>query len=276
MHAPLSAAQEPRPSAPYREHLPPGPLRDALVCLWEQEAPRQGDAPDHRILPDACVDIVCIGDRPPLVAGPATRAVIAEVAPGASVVGARLRPGMASAWLGIAAWELRDRDVLLSDLLGTRGHRLGQAVRTADTPAARMRALASFLFAQADAARAPDRDVATAVSRLASDPAARVESLARESALSPRQFLRRFQDSIGYGPKTLGRVLRLQRMIHLAAAGEIRTLAALAAAAGYSDQAHMVRDIGALSGLAPRALLAGRTSTLALSDLFKPPGSEPG
>jgi AraC-like DNA-binding protein len=47
------------------------------------------------------------------------------------------------------------------------------------------------------------------------------------------------------------------------------SLAALAAEAGYADQAHMSRELKALTGRSPRALLQNFASTLELSDLFK-------
>jgi AraC-like DNA-binding protein len=66
-------------------------------------------------------------------------------------------------------------------------------------------------------------------------------------------------------------VLRLQRV--LALAGRLpqagATLAALAADAGYADQAHMSRELQALTGRSPAALLEHAASTLELSDFFK-------
>ena len=46
-------------------------------------------------------------------------------------------------------------------------------------------------------------------------------------------------------------------------------LAMLAAEAGYADQAHMSRELRALTGRSPATLLREAQSTLALSDLFK-------
>jgi AraC-like DNA-binding protein len=46
-------------------------------------------------------------------------------------------------------------------------------------------------------------------------------------------------------------------------------LAALAAEAGYADQAHMSREVRGLTGQSPGVLMRGAQSTLALSDLFK-------
>ena len=55
------------------------------------------------------------------------------------------------------------------------------------------------------------------------------------------------------------------------AAGRHRwaSLALLAAAAGYADQAHMARELRALTGQTAAALLPAAASTLELSELFK-------
>jgi len=70
-----------------------------------------------------------------------------------------------------------------------------------------------------------------------------------------RQLRRRFHDAVGYGPKTLQRVLRFQRFVRaLDACGGACDLAASAAEAGYADQAHLTRECVALSGMTPAAL----------------------
>lgn len=69
---------------------------------------------------------------------------------------------------------------------------------------------------------------------------------------------RRFVQAIGYGPTTYLRVSRFQRAVSLAMRAP--GLAALAAAAGYADQAHLSRDVRALTGLTPRAYFAGRST----------------
>ena len=76
--------------------------------------------------------------------------------------------------------------------------------------------------------------------------------------MSERHLRRRFESSVGYGPKTLARVLRLQRFLALARADPDEGLAGLAAAAGYADQAHLSRDCAALTDRTPGALLAER------------------
>jgi methylphosphotriester-DNA--protein-cysteine methyltransferase len=96
-----------------------------------------------------------------------------------------------------------------------------------------------------------------AVRRL-DDPRARVELLADELGFSERQLRRRFHAAVGYGPKTLQRVLRFRRFLAQADAGD--DLARAALDAGYADQAHLTRDCARLSGLTPGRLALERTS----------------
>ena len=91
-------------------------------------------------------------------------------------------------------------------------------------------------------------------------PGVRVRAVSERLGLSDRQLLRRFRVAVGYGPKTLDRVLRFQRF--LARAGAVATddesLARLALELGYSDQAHLTRECVRLSGLTPGRLAHAR------------------
>jgi AraC-like DNA-binding protein len=253
----------------YREHVPPPALREHLVCLWTQTLPAGGAPHASRILPDACVDIVCVGDGPPLVAGPATMPVIAVLPAGAVVVGARLRPGSAAAWLGSAA-DLRDREVPLEALWGEAARVLQGRLARAGSVAARLAVLVEVLTARLGRVRETDARVGAAVRYLGQDPWVRVEAVARTVGLGERQLLRRFEDSVGYGPKTLQRILRLQRVLLLAGrpGAPAASLADLAQVAGFADQAHLARESRALTGLPAQALLQAPAGTLGMSDLF--------
>jgi methylphosphotriester-DNA--protein-cysteine methyltransferase len=106
--------------------------------------------------------------------------------------------------------------------------------------------------------------VAAAVQLLERHPAlpVGVGGLGAALDLGDRQLRRRFLAAVGYGPKTLARVLRFQRLLglldgaHGGAPGP--SLAAAAADAGYADQAHMTTECTRLAGLPPTALLAER------------------
>jgi AraC-like DNA-binding protein len=64
---------------------------------------------------------------------------------------------------------------------------------------------------------------------------------------------------VGYGPKTLQRVLRLQRLLGALELGRDQTggLARIAATIGYSHQGHLTRETRDLSGHSPREPRAG-------------------
>nr|WP_313954292.1 helix-turn-helix transcriptional regulator [Frankia sp. CpI1-P] len=98
-----------------------------------------------------------------------------------------------------------------------------------------------------------------------------VADVARTAALSERQLLRRCRQMFGYGPKTLARILRLQEALRSARTG--RRLAVVAADAGYADQAHLAREVRALTGVALTSLLGpARPSSPAPAGLAEPPG----
>jgi AraC-like DNA-binding protein len=83
---------------------------------------------------------------------------------------------------------------------------------------------------------------------------ARVDATADAVGLTPRHLHRRCLHAFGYGPKTLARVLRFDRALGLARAGD--PLATVAARSGYADQAHLAREVRAFAGLPIGALLA--------------------
>jgi AraC-like DNA-binding protein len=104
-----------------------------------------------------------------------------------------------------------------------------------------------------------DRRLPRAIAGLAA-PGARVAAVARALDLSERQLERLLLHHVGLGPKRLARIARLRTALAVARRG---ALADAAAAAGYADQAHMAREIRALTGATASALVP------ALSESFK-------
>ena len=78
-----------------------------------------------------------------------------------------------------------------------------------------------------------------------------MESVASEVGLSPRQLRRRVRSDLGIGLKAFARMLRVLAVITEADRASRPRWAALAADAGYADQAHLVRDCQALCGRTP-------------------------
>jgi AraC-like DNA-binding protein len=259
------------PTSTYREHPPPPALAGHVLCVWSQTIGPGERSYRHRVLPDGCADVVWIGDAPAAVAGPATGPVVVALAPRTIVVGIRLRPGAVPALLGPAASALSNRDTPLRAIWGAAADPLWARVIEQPSIVARLAAAEAALAGRFAEARPLDPMVAAATLWLARHPDGRVEQLAGVLDVGERRLRRRFALAVGYGPKTLQRVLRLQRVLALAGRAPRPgvSLAGLAAEAGYADQAHMSRELRKLTGRSPGALLPGSTSTLELSDLFK-------
>ena len=236
------------------------PVSSALACCtWEQRAPV---AWEQRVVPDACVDLIWSGERL-TIAGPDTRARLVALAPGTRIVGVRLRPGAAGAVLGLPASELQDETPDAADVIGRDyadallGALVGVARARHDASRAGNDPHAILLAAiEGRAGSSPDPLVRAAVAAL-DRPHARVAAVAAELGVSARQLQRRVTDAVGYGPKTLARVLRFRRLQALPAA----PLVELALEAGYADQAHMTSEVTHLAGISPVRFLKDRTPT---------------
>jgi AraC-like DNA-binding protein len=240
----------------YRELAPPTGLLPVVACVWEHDVP-----PGHeqRIIPDGCVDLVRL-DGELVVVGADTGPVVSRS--GVTHMpdrtsGIRLRPGAAGAVLGIPASEVRDLRVPLADVWPDVGPALADALSAAD-PAERL-----DLLARAVLRRKAERDglVAAAARRLGV-PGSRISGVAQDLGVSERHLHRRTVDAVGYGPKMLGRVARLRRLIGLST-GAPSSLAERAAAAGYASQAHMSDEVRRLTGLTPVRFLEDAALTAA-------------
>jgi AraC-like DNA-binding protein len=128
-------------------------------------------------------------------------------------------------------------------------------LRAADTWEERFAQLDALLLARLEGAAPPRPDVAYAWSRLlATDGAVSVAQLCAELGCSRRHLSARFGDEVGLGPKAVGRILRFRRATALL--GDRRaalTLAEVAAASGFADQAHLTREFRAMAGVTPGA-----------------------
>lgn len=227
-------------------------LTGALVCAWSARAEGQ-----HLLVPDGCIDVLWIAGVGIRVCGPETSAWSFTLPPDSRSFGIRFRPGTAPHVLRTSAAHIRDIRVSLADVLGSASERvlvdrLEHAGGTTERLTILQDAGRRWLASQPE----PDPLAARITSALATRSWS-VEALADASAMTSRQLHRRCNEAFGYGPSTLRSILRLQRFMTLARADRRRGLAALAAEAGYSDQAHLSRECRRIASLTPTGLLSG-------------------
>ncbi|MGW0523650.1 DUF6597 domain-containing transcriptional factor [Crossiella sp. NPDC003009] len=227
----------------YREYRPDGALRAHAACLWTDRT--GGRARAQRVLPDGCMDLLWLHGRL-VVVGADTGWRLAQLPPGGLVVGLRLRPGAGALLLGrTPAEELRDRTVDVEDLWGARG----LAERFDGEPDARTIGglVQRIAIGRLPEAGALDPVVMTASRALDVPNPLSVLALADRLGVSERSLRRRVGAAVGYGPKTLARILRFQRVLR----DKQGNLADRAAAHGYADQAHLAREFRRLAGHPP-------------------------
>ena len=259
------------PSSPlaYIEFTPPSHARAYVACFWQSrtlDQPRQ-----TTILPDGCIDLIWQEGQGPFVAGPMTAPAAAVTAPGVVTLGVRFKPGAAATLLGVAASELRDASVPLRDLWPGVRRQEARDLALAVTDTLALHDAATAVDALLRQAAPADRFVADACHWFAQRPGEPASEFIAGSGVSERQARRRFQEHVGYGPKTLQRILRMQRVLWLLSRpSSPMSLAHLAQAAGYADQAHLTRELRALTGQLPSTLATGNPQS-AVADLFKTP-----
>jgi hypothetical protein len=89
MHPSASYPSMGCPTSHYFELSPRRSLGPYVVCNWEHIF--EGDCThSFKVLPDGCLDIILVGDKPPLVVGPNLKASVATFEGPTEIIGIRL------------------------------------------------------------------------------------------------------------------------------------------------------------------------------------------
>jgi AraC-like DNA-binding protein len=158
-------------------------------------------------------------------------------------------PG-ARAVLGVTSADLSHRIVDLSDIWGQAAARLVERLMASPTWLQRF-AILDQAFRKALRPVPSRPELAWAWSRLAQTHGrVPVRQLADEIGWSRQHFRERFHAELGVTPKTLARIFRFERALRLIKS-QRHSLAYVAAACGFHDQAHMTLEWNSLAGCTP-------------------------
>jgi AraC-like DNA-binding protein len=255
-----------------------GVLPGAVVAAMSYESSGI-DPGEHRGLPSPWITFIVSVDGPVrtmgTVADPGpfdpTRAtaydvivaglhpVAAKVERPAEQAGVQLavHPLAAPALFGCRAAELQGLGDHGDEVLGRAARELHDRVSSEPEPELRLDVIQDWVRRRAERHRTRVRpEVARAWQLVeASAGQCRVEDVARDVALSPRQLRSLVRAEIGLSPKQLCRSFRFDHVIaHLA--GGADNLAEVAAMTGYADQSHLTREFQQLAGCSPTHWLA--------------------
>lgn len=251
----------------YLELPAPPPLGSLIQCFWFLRGP-MGGAGVQTVVPDGRIEIVLHLAEPfaevdgagvaraqavALLAGQLTSPFQLLPLGQSDVVGIRFRSAAARSVLGFPSGEVTDRVVPLA----AQHSRLAGALLTAASrhvlPTERARALAAVLlrFVREE----PPGLVVAAVHRLDQARAPTVGTVALQLGVNRRTLERRVLHEVGLSPQMLARVLRFRRAFRLLDQAPPGHGARVAVAAGYFDQAHLIRDFHRFAGATPSAFL---------------------
>jgi AraC-like DNA-binding protein len=257
----------------YHEIVPHPALRPFVDRLWLRVAGGESAAA-FRVLPDGCLDVLVVLGLGVWAVGAMTRPLVVEPRRVQTTVAVRFRPGRAAPFLGVDAHALTDRRVPGSEL-GLTWPGLAAVADARDAWAA-ARLLERSLLAQLARLPAPapaQRLVAMAVYALYAPAPVPITHLAEGLRCTRQHLGRAFRTLVGVGPKQLARVARVQRALARLQDAADTSLAAIAAEAGYFDEAHMDRDFRALVGVRPGAARADAGSIRPMRSLLDEAGS---
>ncbi|GAA2068502.1 hypothetical protein GCM10009801_16790 [Streptomyces albiaxialis] len=193
------------------------------------------------------------GEVTAVVAGLATRsrAMIQYGGPGAVEI--LLEPWAAFALFGPSMQGLADSVASLASVLGARFGELGDALAGTSEWQKRCAALDSVLASWAAAGPVGSPQVRDAWRTLRrTGGTVPIGQLAGQSGWCWRLFEDRFRHQTGLTPKKAARTVRLRWALELLARGS--RLADIAARCGFSDQAHLCREVKAMTGRTARQL----------------------
>jgi methylphosphotriester-DNA--protein-cysteine methyltransferase len=253
--------------------LQPGPeLAPFVECLWysDEREDVHARAPIERVLPTGRVSLVVrLSDAPvrvfdadaaqsartfghAVVGGTRSTYYVRDTHAPSVSLGVQFKPGGAAAWLGVPADELAERHTSLDVLWGRAANTLRERLLDTPSPATRLALFEAALRARAANARRIHPAVAAALAALGDcrGPAA-VDTAWRASGFSRRHFIALFRRDVGLAPKVFARLQRFQSVLQRRARLAHASWAQIAAADGYADQAHLVREFQAFAGLAP-------------------------
>lgn len=242
--------------------IAPTPACEPFVeHFWMQPGEAAPTGRTWRVVPELNPNLIfavfrdgsCLHARCILV-GPRSRFADIAIANRVVTCGVRLRPGALPHLTRLPSSDFTDRSVAVETVFGARGKLLLEQLSGSGSCGRALAIIANFLEGVW-----PGEERAA---RLPLDGCNRVEELAAQAGLPLRTLHCRLTAEIGLAPKRILRIQRLHRSLALAQRGSCGW-AQVASGAGFADQAHMVREFGALLGESPtvwrqRSALPGR------------------
>lgn len=246
----------------YEEQQPSHALADLVDRFWAFEVTDPDPTRvDHVVMPDGACNLTLVEPGPggqffASLTGPGAVALRVAVFKGVRYQGIRLQPGALRAFTGLNVAPIVGHSIPIASILPDWHAVLRTALSPLPPSLAEFSDRAERLFAhRAHHTALLDAAVQRLVALLVkSEGEAPLGALLESFGLSERQLRRRFVAEVGLTPKVFSRLRRVRRacadLLHNAPSG----IAAISYEHGYSDQAHLSREMRTVFGLSPQLL----------------------
>ncbi len=169
------------------------------------------------------------------------------------MIGFYLYPYATEMLFNMPSSEITNESRNLRDLLGAEGCELEDKVINAESDRYRLQIVCDFLSKRLRKGTEEKLAILASVNQiLMQKGACNIDQLARYVNLSSRQLDRKFNQSVGLGPKLFSRIVRFRSTLKLLESGQKLSLTSLGYDAGYSDQSHFIREFKSFSGMTPK------------------------
>ena len=245
--------------APIRFQDAPDALRPYVGCFWII-TPKAGAT--IRVVPDGTTAIFAESQKNQhpqwFLRGPVLRPVERRFTVPMTLVGVRLRPGVAFMLSGIAAHSMMDRRIALRQCTVFR--ELASIDPPPRNPAQCIDALQRFLIHRLQHTSV-HAVVAAALREIDREHGGLpVADVAARCGVSARHLDRLMRLWVGYAPKRYASIVRFQSTLDQMQQEPGRSVAFLAAETGFFDQAHLTVNVARFAGATPGHLLSAGVS----------------
>jgi len=261
----------------YSSRVPPPPLDAFVASIWVCRDEVRPHALE-RVLPTGAAQVIInlkedqtrlydpasphwyVSTAGTILTGAQSRFQIIDTSEQEYVAGVNFKPGGSAAFIRSPADETRDADTPLDCLWGrARIAELREQLLERNDPQAQLDVIEHLLRTMLRST-ALHPAVVFALNVFDCDPlTANVGLVTDTIGLSPKRFIERFKEQVGFSPKRYCRIRRFQHALRLAHQGGFVDWPELALECGYYDQAHFIHEFRAFSGLTPTGYQAART-----------------
>ncbi len=272
----------------YETLPPPAHLAPFVDCVWILTGPGgDGDPEPQLVVPDGKTElIVHFGDAflkleagayqrqaRVLMSGQLTERIVLKPVGEIGVISVRFKAAGAARFFDVPYDAIVDRVVDFAEFEPAFSAAIHDRIARAGSHEERLAAMIAMLEERLTQESKEDIFVRQACQYIVgSDGEYSVQDLVKLIGFSERQLERKFKKQVGIAPKTLSRIMRFQKFLAMTKEADTLTLADAAAACGYYDQSHFIRDFTKFSGMSPMRYL---NSSHVMSDHFTTPSGPP-